>query len=211
VESQYVDDDLDMAEVSAVNSLVVVRVALKPPVQIAGVVVTARPMALAARLDSAAEFGPEEPLLLLTGGVGSRQVARARFGGSQNGVTAFRLKSQFRSFDARSSTRVPMEIDAEVRSVLGSSRQRGVVLDVSPGGMAVAVATRPGGRAVEVLLAANGYAASLPCETVGVTQQEESAILHLRFEALSAPQQAFVRQLIASATRALGIDLDLAS
>ena len=104
-----------------------------------------------------------------------------------------------------------MEIDAEVRSVLGTSRQRGAVLDVSTGGMAVAVEARPGGRAVEVHIAANGYAASLPCETVGVTQQEESAILHLRFDALSAPQQAFVRQLIASAAHTLGVDLDLAS
>lgn len=203
-------DDSGMADPAAVPSLVVVRVAAKPPVQIAGTIVTTRPLALAARLETATEFGASEPLLLLIGGVGSRQVARARFTGSQSGVFAFRLKAEFRAFDARSGARIPMEIDAEVRSVLGSSRQRGSVLDVSAGGMAVAVETRPGGRAIEVHVAANGYAASLPCETMGVTQQEESVILHLRFEALSAPQAAFVRGLIASATKALG-EMDLAS
>ena len=82
---RVVADDLDMAEPSPLNSLVVVRVSLKPPVQITGVVVTTRPLALAARLDSPADFGPDEPLLLLTGAVGFRQVARARYSGARAG------------------------------------------------------------------------------------------------------------------------------
>jgi hypothetical protein len=76
-------------------------------------------------------------------------------------------------------------------------------MDVSMGGMAVTVETRPGGKALQVVLTANGYSATLPCETVGASESDDVTLLHLRFEELTASQRAFVRQLVASARSAI--------
>ncbi len=191
--------------------LVVMRTAAIPPQQIVGTVHAVRTNALVARLPAGPAFQPSEPLLLISGAVGSRMVAKARFAGAQGDVVAFQLTTEFQPFDVRRANRVPVQLTAEVRSVLGSSRQQGAILDVSTGGLAVAVATRPGGRAIEILVTANGYAASLPCQTVSTSEHEECVILHLRFDKLAPAQDAFVRQLVAHAAREAGEDERLAS
>jgi hypothetical protein len=85
-----------------------------------------------------------------------------------------------------------------VRSVLGSSRQEGRLIDVSFGGAAVALDSRPGGSQVEVGLWADGYGARLLCDVVSSnTGPSGETLLHLRFREPSAPQQAFIRQLVA--------------
>lgn len=182
-----------------------------PPQQLVGTVHSARPQAIVGRLPADSRFQPGEALLLISGTIGSRMVAKARYAGAQGELFVFQLTSEFQPFDVRRAARVPVELTAEVRSVLGNSRQKGAILDVSTGGLAVAVGTRPGGRAIEVLITANGFSASLPCQTVSTTEHEECVILHLRFDKLAPAQDAFVRHLVAHATREAGDDARLAS
>jgi hypothetical protein len=183
-----------------------------PPVQSSGTVVTLNAQAVAARFADGATFSAGKPVLLITGVLGSRQVARGTWAGTRDGISVFKLVSAFRPFDARKDGRVPLQIRGEVRSVLGGSRQPCNIMDVSMGGMAVTVETRPGGKALQVVLTANGYSATLPCETVGASESDDETLLHLRFEELTASQRAFVRQLVASARSAIeGADQRLAS
>jgi hypothetical protein len=188
---------------AAGTDLVAVRISANPPVQFAGTVVTARPLAIAARFPAGSTFQAGETLLLICGSLGARLMTRGVWVRSQGDIAAFQLTGAFQPFDARKTQRVPADLSAEVRSVIGNSRQRGTVMDVSIGGLAVAVPTKPGGRSLEVVVSANGFSAALPCETVGVSPMEDYVILHLRFDELTASRQAFVRQLVTAARAAL--------
>jgi hypothetical protein len=186
--------------------VVAVRVGQVPPQQCGGVIVTSHALVLAARFPEGAPFADGESVLLLQGALGERQVARANWMRTQDDIAVFRLKAPFKPFDARKDGRIPAEFRAEVRSVIGGSRQSGLILDVSHGGLAVAVGARPGGKAIQVVVGANGYSATLPCEMMGTTQQDEYTILHLRFDSLSLSQQAFVRQMVQAAIVAITPD-----
>ena len=124
---------------------------------------------------------------------------------------AFQLLAEWRTVDARDAERYPVALKAEVRSVLGTSRQTGSLVDISATGAAVVVAARPGGRQLEVSLSAGGYAATLPCELVSVREHDESVTLSLSFEGLLPAQQAFVRQVIAVAQAARIAAIEAAS
>lgn len=193
------------------TELVAVRISASPPVQVAGTVVTARPLAIAARFPGGTSFEPGETLLLICGSLGARLMTRGVWVRSQGDVSAFQLTGAFQPFDARKTQRVPTDLAAEVRSVIGNSRQRGTVMDVSTDGMAVAVPAKPGGRSLEIVVTAGGFSAALPCETVGVTPQEDYVILHLHFGELAPSRQAFVRQLVTAARVALDPYLDQAA
>jgi hypothetical protein len=200
------------AEAGIVRPIIVVEMGAVPPVQSSGTVVTVNSQAVAVRFPDGITFSPGKALLLITGVIGSRHVARGTWAGTRDGVSVFKLASAFRPFDARKDGRVPLQIRGEVRSVLGGSRQPCTILDVSAGGMAVTVASRPGGKSLQVVLTANGYSATLPCETVGASETDDETLLHLRFEELTASQRAFVRQLVASARTAIdGAEERLAS
>lgn len=188
------------------SAVVAVRVSHAPPQQCPGVIVTSHALVLAARFPEGAPFADGESVLLLEGVLGERKVARANWVRTQGDVAVFRLKEPFKPFDARKDGRIPAELRAEVRSVIGGSRQSGLILDVSNGGLAVAVSARPGGKAIQVVVGANGYSATLPCEMMGASQQDEYTILHLRFDGLSLSQQAFVRQMVQAAMVAITPD-----
>ena len=205
-------DDLNMAPQDFAvpdddaSILVAVRTSQSPPEQFGGRIVTASGLVLAARFPDGAPFADGEAVMLLSGNLGDRKVARAQWIRTQGDVAVFRLKAPFKPFDARKDGRIPAELRAEVRSVVGGSRQSGLILDVSNGGLAVAVSSRPGGKAIQVVVGANGYSATLPCEMMGATTQDEYTILHLRFDALSLSQQAFVRQMVQAALIAITPD-----
>jgi PilZ domain len=209
-------DDFSMADTadpaqSRNTPLVVVDATSTPRRQSVGAVVTERDPAIAATFPPGTSFSAERQLLLISGTVGSRTVARARWIRSQGNTAAFRLEAPFAPFDARKNARIPTRLQIEVRSVVGGSRQPGTMIDVSNSGVAVLVESKPGGKAIQVVVAVNGYSATLPCETVGVSPRDTSTLLHLRFEGLSASQTAFVRQLVNWARQTLDPGLARAS
>lgn len=177
--------------------MVVLRPA--PPVQWQGVVVALKETSLAIRLNEPRDaWDAEQQYLVICGSPGSRVSAPARFVASNGAAAAFRLTGGWKQLDLRSSPRFSTDLKAEVRSVLGSSRQPGRVVDISLGGAAVAVDVRPGGSQIELGIAANGYSARLVCDVLNTSQSGDETVLHVRFHEMSAPHQAFVRQLVAS-------------
>jgi hypothetical protein len=160
--------------------------------------VSGRGSAVAVRLNDDCPFAPGATVLLVTGPMGNRWVTSARIAAVRGGALALHLGQ----FDPRSNPRYPTELRCEVRSVLGGSRQQGTVLDVSLGGLCVAVPAKPGGREVEIQVDSGGFAARLPCELMGTRADGERTLLNLRFRELTPVQLAFVRNLVASLQRA---------
>jgi hypothetical protein len=117
-------------------------------------------------------------------------------------VVAFRIISVLKSIDLRRDPRFNVDLKVEVRSVLGSSRQAGRLVDVSMSGTALAVDTRPGGSQIEIGLQANGYSARLLCDVISTHKSGAETVMHLRFRDVSPPQQAFVRQLVGQLVQA---------
>lgn len=191
--------------------VVVVRVGETPPPQYRGEIVNLRSNGLAVRLAVAAPFVPGEAVLVIVVASAPRLAVRARFAAAQGNLCALQTEGEWRSLEARRHTRHPLEIEAEVRSVLGTSRQPGSIVNISPGGASVAVTRRPGGRQIELGVAIAGYSATLPGEVVGVTETEGSITLHLRFGELSPAQQAFLRHVIGLARAAAENRGELAS
>ncbi len=177
-----------------------------PPEQWTATVVVAREESIAARVtDPPAAWQPDTDYMVIQGSQGARTFAICSFVAAKNDVAAFRLTTHWRPLDLRKDRRYPADLQVEVRSVLGTSRQPGRLVDISMGGLAVAVETRPGGSQLEVSLWNRGYSASVPCELVRATPAANGhTVLHLRFRELTPPQQAFVRQFIASLQAAQG-------
>ncbi|MGH2633604.1 MAG: PilZ domain-containing protein [Tepidiformaceae bacterium] len=180
-------------------SIVVMLAAVRPPELRPASVLASKGERIVVRFDSDFAVELDALALVIFGQLGHRLVARAQCSGTKEGVYAFRLISPWQPFDGRLAPRYEMSLQAEVRSVLGVSRQAGLLIDVSLGGAAVTVPVRPGGKSIELGLTSGGFASRLPCEVVATTEREDSVILHLRWEALAPPQTAFLRRLIATA------------
>jgi hypothetical protein len=138
------------------------------------------------------------PYVIICGMPGSRSTAEASYVARNADVAAFKLLSRWKPLDLRRDPRFSTDLQAEVRSVLGSSRQPGRIIDISMGGAAVAVESRPGGSQLEISVATNGYAARILCDVQSSSQAGTETVLHLRFRDLTPPQQAFIRQLVAA-------------
>ena len=147
-------------------------------------------------LEAPQAWDPAVPYSVIWGAPGSRSVCNVTFVASKESAVALRVISALKSIDLRRDQRFNFELNVEVRSVLGSSRQGGRLIDISAGGAAVAVDAKPGGSQVEIGLQANGYSARLLCEVVHTHISGDQTVLHLRFKDLSPPQQAFVRNLV---------------
>lgn len=168
-----------------------------PPRQWQAETIVCRDATLSVRVQGSP--GTWDPFLqysIIWGATGSRVACQATFMARKDDVAAFRLTSAWRLIDLRRAARFELALSAEVRSVLGSSRQPGRLVDISATGAAVEVATRPGGSQVEIGLRVNGYSARLLCEVVRARPADDQTILHLRFRDLTPPQQAFVRQVV---------------
>lgn len=189
------------AEVGLATPVIVVRVGESPPSQYPGVVANIRASSLAVRTDDPVPLRTGECVLVIAVGSSPRLAVRCRFAAAQGPLCAFQLDGNWQALEAqRHDARYQPKITAEVRSVLGTSRQAGTLLDISTGGASVAVANRPGGRQVEIGLAIAGYSATLPGEVAGVTEADGLAVLHLRFGALSPTQHAFLRHVMGMAS-----------
>lgn len=171
----------------------------QPPAQHVGVLSAVRRSAVAVRFPTDVSFPEYDELLLITGSPGARFIATARFAASEGQIVAFTLLGPWKQLDLRKHARRILDLNVEVRSVLGQSRQDGQVLDISMGGMAVKVQSKPGGNTVEVAMMSGGFTSHLRCDVVSSRAEPSGVILHLRFQQLTPPQLAFVRQLVAAA------------
>ncbi len=191
--------------VAAGMALTIVRRS-SPPQQWTATVVVSREDSVAARVNAPPPaWDSEYPYMLIHGAAGSRMFAICSFVAARGDVAAFRINTHWRPLDLRKDRRFPTDIQAEVRSVLGTSRQPGRLVDISLGGLAVVVDSRPGGSQLEINLWNGGYSAMIPCDLVrATTTGSGQTVLHLRFRDLTPPQQAFVRQFVASLMSAEG-------
>lgn len=181
------------------GAAVVVVLRSAEPVQWQGEVVALRDASLAVRLSRPPEtWNPMLPYVIICGTPGSRFTAEAHFVARNADVAAFKLVTRWRALDLRKDPRFSTDLKAEVRSVLGNSRQEGRIIDISMGGAAVAVESRPGGSQVEVGISANGYSARLLCDVLSSAQVGNETVMHLRYKDLTPPQAAFIRQLVAA-------------
>jgi hypothetical protein len=189
-----------MATIVAPGTALTVVRRSSPPQQWTASVVVSREDSIAARVNTPpAAWDADFPYMLILGVPGSRTFAIGSFVAAKTDVAAFRITTHWRPLDLRKDRRFQTDLQAEVRSVLGTSRQPGRLIDISLGGLAVAVESRPGGSQLDVSLWNGGYSAMVPCELVRATPNEKGqTVLHLQFRDLTPPQQAFVRQFVAS-------------
>jgi hypothetical protein len=177
---------------------VVVVLRAAEPVHWQGEIVALRDASVAIRVANApAGWNPMLPYVVICGTPGSRFSAPATYVARNSDVAAFKLTSRWKALDLRRDPRFATDLKAEIRSVLGNSRQQGRIIDISAGGAAVAVDTRPGGSQVEVGIATNGYAARITADVLHTTQVGSETVLHVRFRDMTPPHQAFIRQLVA--------------
>jgi hypothetical protein len=174
----------------------------QPPVQYTGEISASRRTAVAVRFEKAPNLDTPDEMLLIIGPAGARSMATGKFVASQGNVVAFTLLTSWQQLDLRKSPRRALDGMVEVRSVLGQSRQEGYITDISTGGIAVTVRSKPGGNAVELKISRDGFASHIRCRVASVTAGPESVTLHMEYDNLSPPQQAFIRQLVASAAPA---------
>ena len=176
---------------------VVVVLRSPQPVQWQGEIVALRDASMAVRVVNAPpSWEPMLPYTVICGTPGSRLTAGAAFVARNGDVAAFKLTARWKPLDLRRDHRFATELQAEVRSVLGNSRQQGRIIDISLGGAAVVLDAKPGGSQVEVGIAAQGYAARLLCDIISSAQAGEETVIHLRFRDLTPTQLAFIRQLV---------------
>lgn len=180
-------------------SVVVMLAAVRPPELHSATVLAAKGHRIVVRFQPGFTVELDASALVICGRIGNRFVASARCSGTKDGVFGFQLALPWRPFDGRLAPRYEMSLQAEVRSVLGGSRQTGRLVDISLGGAAVEVSVRPGGKSLELGLTSGGFSSRLPCEVMNTTGEEGAVVLHLRFEALAPPQIAFLRRLVAVA------------
>ncbi|MBI5946851.1 MAG: hypothetical protein HY875_01775 [Chloroflexi bacterium] len=181
------------------SPVAMMRRGVSPPSVHRGTVVTSRRTAVAVQAEPAAAWAPGEEVVLIVGEDDDRLMAPGRFVSTQSGMAVFALEAEWRPFEVKAERHPGPGIEAEVRSILGGSRQPATIVDVAGDGMAVMVATRPGGKDLEVQARASGYAAHLPCQVVSHAETDDGQVLlRLKFGVLTLPQQAFVRQLRAA-------------
>ncbi len=190
-------DNLIMSAVPPPGTPVIIVPRTANPRQLQGELIAFKDATMAVRIHG--DPGPWDPSLrysVIWGAPGSRSICNVSFVASKDSAVALRVTSALKAIDLRRDQRFNFDLNVEVRSVLGSSRQTGRLIDISAGGAAVSVDARPGGSQIEVGLQANGYSARVLCDVVDTHVSGDQTVLHLRFRDLSPAQQAFVRNLV---------------
>lgn len=183
----------------------VIQRGANPPLQMHGVAVTGMGPVVAVRFETPWPGAPGDDVLLVAGDIGARMVARGRLHTMRASIASFEITDAWKPINLRANARFSTCLGAEVRSVLGQSRQNGTIIDISLGGMSVVTATKPGGREVAIVTTAGAYSATLPCEIVHTSRGQDCVTLHLKFRELTAAQSAFVRNLVAAASARPGV------
>lgn len=167
------------------------------PAQWPGEVAAVREGGVAVRIAGAMpEWDPRGTYVLVALDGSTRVSQPAAYMGHSERAVAFRALGPWQPVDRRAHPRFAANYRAEVRSVLGNSRQDGRLVDISMGGMAVRVGSRPGGRQVQVRVWAGPFSSELLCMVVGAEEDESGVVLRLQYTDLLPAQRAFVRQVV---------------
>jgi hypothetical protein len=147
-------------------------------------------------LKAAAYLKPQAEVILAAGEPGKRAVTLARFKQMRGNTAVFMRQSPWRPVDARNFARYPARIRARVQGRDGDEVEA-VTLDVSIGGMAVAVPAPV--NADEVVVSVGKRAVNLPCKVVGKqeTKAGDATIVHLAFGDLSDEARDAIELLVA--------------
>ncbi|GIW18574.1 MAG: hypothetical protein KatS3mg064_1731 [Tepidiforma sp.] len=169
----------------------------RDPAQWPGEVAAVRDGGVAVRIAGAMPAWDPNGTYVLVALDGSVRVSQpAAYIGHTERAVAFRSLGPWQPVDRRAHPRFAANYRAEVRSVLGNSRQDGRLVDISMGGMAVRVGSRPGGRQVQVRVWAGPFSSELLCMVVGAEEDENGVVLRLQYTDLLPAQRAFVRQVV---------------
>jgi hypothetical protein len=135
---------------------------------------------------------PGEGVVLIAGNGTGRLAVAADFFESDDQGWAFRVLGPWRILDRRFTPRFPTELRAEIIDPAGDTVHFGRVLDLSTGGMRVAVAESPESDDVTVELLLFARRAALPCKIVWSRGLEDGAELHLQFRDLNPEQRSLI-------------------
>jgi len=122
--------------------------------------------------------------------------AEAAFAGEQREVIFFKATSSWYCEERRSSARYPTHMAVTVVAPSEAYLARGTALDLSEGGMKVAVPEEPAGKDVRVVLTETD-GLSLPCHIVGISYGDDGVQLHLAFGELPVDASRFVQRRLA--------------
>jgi hypothetical protein len=139
-------------------------------------------------------FTAEEDVLLACGEMGGRIAALARFKELRGSNAVFSKLSPWRPVDTRSHPRFQTHMRANVRRKTGNLH--GTIVDISRGGLSLAVDEVPGGAAFDVRVGTRHGSPYLPCRLLSRQERDGHTVLHLRFESLDAPSGAYVERLV---------------
>ncbi|MBI2766215.1 MAG: hypothetical protein HYX53_09920 [Chloroflexi bacterium] len=162
-----------------------------------GTVLRASEGGVALTLSDLCELDIGDAVAMVAGTYPLRLAADGEFVAAKGHVAVFALRLGWAPLDRADFE--PLAIRAEVRSVLGNSRQTGTIRAVTLEGMMIEVPARPGGKALEIAVDSHGYSARLGCTLNSSRAEGRQSILEVSFADLTPAQHAFVRVLVAAA------------
>ena len=142
----------------------------------------------------ACPFTEDEDVLLACGEMGYRIAALARFKELRGTTAVFSRLSPWRAVDSRTHPRFRTQMRANLRRKIGNLH--GTVLDISRGGLSLAIAEVPGGVDFDVRVGTRHGSPYLPCRLVTQRERDGDTVLHLRFEPLDKQGSDYVERLI---------------
>jgi hypothetical protein len=115
----------------------------------------------------------------------------------------FAIEDRWDALDVRNHPRYPLSLPVRITPPEGR-KVSGIMADVSLGGARVALTEPVASDSFLLEVDDAGFGAWLPCHVVGVQETDGRKVLHLEFINLSAPQFAFVRNLVSHAREMAG-------
>jgi hypothetical protein len=143
-----------------------------------------------------------EDVILASGPTGSRVAALGRYWRRQGNTAFFKRQSPWRPVDTRAFTRFHVQLRAHVRDDSGANSWTGSTIDVSLGGLAVAVSGTIASEIVEVAVG-DATSPAIPCRIVGTEETDEGTVLHLAFSNAGAIEHEFIQALVDELSAAL--------
>ena len=137
-------------------------------------------------LEDDVDWFPAEALYVARGSGAHREVAVAHVAETRGPTLVAELLAPWRRYDRRQDRRHAARLKTTVAEQGSVVAQGGKILNLSLGGVRVALSTPPSGRFVEVTLAALDYSASLRCEVVSIKPAADGVEVRLRFLEVSA-------------------------
>ena len=150
-----------------------------------------RPDTIRLTLTDGFPFGVDDSLVVAAGRLGTREWAFARLKGLHGAEATLKTLSPWLPINRRESERYAVDLPALVSTRIGD--QHGRLLDVSVGGVALAV---PAAVAIGVSAVVIGNAPALPVRVLAVDRNDDGVVLHAQFGTLNIAGHEFVARLV---------------